>query len=80
MSEPFAFGPAWARGTLCCGKPVGCTNMSDQCVLRNHPWKRHNLDRILGKECPACGDSYHDLARHLALNLKGCADPETTPR
>jgi hypothetical protein len=38
--EGFHYGPAWAAGTQCCGKPQGCTNMSDQCVLKNHPWKR----------------------------------------
>lgn len=91
MSEPFGFGPAWARNTTCCGKPVGCTNMSGQCRMLNHPWKRWHRetygppDPVLGAECPACGDTYHDLPRHLALNLKGCADempesPEATPR
>jgi len=34
-----------------------------------------DLVRILGEECPVCGDTYHDLPRHLALNYKGCADP-----
>lgn len=36
----FGFGPEWARGTACCGKPVGCTNMSGQCRMLGHPWKR----------------------------------------
>ncbi len=36
----FGFGPEWARGTTCCGKPVGCTNMSGQCRMLGHPWKR----------------------------------------
>lgn len=36
------FGRAWAVNTTCCSKPVGCTNMSDQCLMRNHPWKRRN--------------------------------------
>lgn len=31
------------------------------------------LTRTLGRECPACGDTYHDLTRHLTLNYKGCA-------
>ena len=40
MSEQPFLGPAWARDTACCGKPTGCTNMSDQCRMLNHPWKR----------------------------------------
>ena len=36
----FGLGPAWARNTQCCGKPVGCTNMSGQCRMLGHPWKR----------------------------------------
>lgn len=36
------FGRAWAVNTTCCSKPVGCTNMSGQCLMRNHPWKRRN--------------------------------------
>jgi hypothetical protein len=39
----FTYGPAWAAGTRCCGKPVGCTNMSDDCVMRHHPWKARNV-------------------------------------
>jgi len=55
MSEPPFLGPAWARATTCCGKPVGCTNMSDQCRMRNHPWKRW-LARTARhtEECPSC--------------------------
>lgn len=36
------FGRAWAIHTTCCSKPVGCTNMSDQCLMRRHPWKQRN--------------------------------------
>jgi hypothetical protein len=36
----FTFGPAWARDTGCCAKPVGCTNMSPACLMLRHPWKR----------------------------------------
>jgi hypothetical protein len=39
MSD-FAFGPAWARDTGCCGKPVGCTNMTGACLMRRHWWKQ----------------------------------------
>jgi hypothetical protein len=28
---------------------------------------------ILGDDCPHCGDTYHDLPGHYALNYKGCA-------
>ncbi len=38
----FGFGPEWARDTGCCGKPVGCTNMSPACLMRGHPWKRRH--------------------------------------
>lgn len=37
--EPFGFGPAWSRGSGCCGKPAGCTNTSDACLFLNHRWK-----------------------------------------
>jgi len=40
MSEAPFLGPAWARNTTCCGKPFGCTNMSGQCRMLNHTWKR----------------------------------------
>lgn len=35
--------------------------------------ERSSLNARLGTECPACGDTYHDLDRHLRLNYKGCA-------
>ena len=35
-----------------------------------------DLVRLLGSECPACGDTYHDLPGHLTLNFKGCADAD----
>lgn len=41
--DEFEFGPAWS-GNRCCGKPVGCTNTTSGCRMRNHPWKR----RVLG--------------------------------
>lgn len=43
MAPGFAMGPAWTAGSQCCGKPVGCTNMSDQCSMTNHPWKQRNV-------------------------------------
>ena len=49
--QPWGYGPAWARHTTCCGKPVGCTNMSAQCLMRNHPWKQRNV------QPPAADDS-----------------------
>jgi hypothetical protein len=36
--------------------------------------ERSRLDTRLGDECPACGDTYHNLPRHHELNYKGCAD------
>jgi hypothetical protein len=44
--EPFGFGPAWSRGSGCCGKPRGCTNMSENCLCRNHPWKKRYAESI----------------------------------
>jgi GH25 family lysozyme M1 (1,4-beta-N-acetylmuramidase) len=38
----FTFGPAWARDTGCCAKPVGCTNTSPACLMLRHPWKRRH--------------------------------------
>jgi hypothetical protein len=42
-AEEFHLGPAWVGDADCCGKPVGCTNVGDGCLLRNHPWKRRNV-------------------------------------
>ncbi len=33
-------GVRFGFGGTCCRKPVGCTNMSDQCIMKNHKWKR----------------------------------------
>ena len=44
--EEFGLGPRWAWGGTCCGKPVGCTNMSDQCRMLNHPWKRWHREEF----------------------------------
>lgn len=44
--EEFHMGPAWVQGSQCCGKPVGCTNMSDQCRMLNHPWKRWHREEF----------------------------------
>lgn len=41
-ANDFEFGPAWS-GNRCCGKPVGCTNVSSGCQMLNHPWKRRLL-------------------------------------
>jgi len=50
----FTFGPEWARDTGCCGKPIGCTNMSPACLMRGHPWKRWHrlLKPASGPSCP----------------------------
>lgn len=53
MSEEPGLGPAWARGTRCCGKPVGCTNMGEGCRMLNHPWKQwHRKEFGGGQEEP----------------------------
>ena len=38
-----------------------------------------DLEKILGRECPVCGDTYHDLNGHLLRNYKGCADATREP-
>lgn len=39
MDDEFRLGPSYVALT-CCGKPVGCTNTSEACTMRLHPWKR----------------------------------------
>ncbi len=51
----FGLGPAWAWDTQCCGKPVGCTNVSSQCRMQGHLWKRWHARLVQHEEaCPAC--------------------------
>jgi len=52
----FGLGPAWARDTQCCGKPHGCTNMSGQCRMLGHPWKRWHRETY-GQAMPGSEDS-----------------------
>jgi hypothetical protein len=52
----FGLGPEWARDTTCCAKPVGCTNMSGQCRMLNHPWKRWHR-QAYGQAMPGSEDS-----------------------
>ena len=69
MTEPPFLGPAWARATQCCGKPVGCTNMSEQCRMTGHPWKRWHREEF-GPPCPECDGT------GLVPDPSACGDPD----
>lgn len=66
--QPF-YGPAWARNTTCCGKPIGCTNMSAQCLMRNHPWKQENAQphgRLGTMTAEQIAQAFHETYERLA--------------
>ena len=71
----FFLGPEWARATTCCGKPRGCTNMSDQCRMLNHPWKRWHRETY-GQQAAMPG-SEDSLTGDVTPFRAGRGDSET---
>jgi hypothetical protein len=53
------FGPDWASDTGCCGKPVGCTNLTEACLMRRHWWKRRHAGETID-EAPAVAEEDAD--------------------